>query len=115
MRYDKIVLKIYDMKGNLCMNMNIKSNYYVSPLLRAKDYLDELEEQDFSNIRAALRKMGTFLSERGISLPAKDVKRQPRIEIKGVDSNGKERLLQQEIKEKLGIVNGKYFPAKNGN
>ena len=83
--------------------MNIKSNYYVSPLLRSKDYLDELEEQDFSNIRAALRKMGTFLSERGISLPAKDVKRQPRIEIKGVDSNGKERLLQQEIKEKLGI------------
>ena len=83
--------------------MSIKSNYYASSLLKVKDYLDELEEQEFSNIRAALRKMGTFLSERGISLPAKEIKKQHRIEVKGVAPNGKERLLQQEVMEKFGI------------
>lgn len=77
------------------------NNKFYNPILE-KYNIYFSEEQFIDNVKAALKKMETFLIEHEIAIPLKEVKQKSKIEIKGIADNGKERLLQSEIIKKYG-------------
>lgn len=74
-----------------------------SKFSKLNNMIDIMEDNHMNRIKAALRKMEDFLVSKGIADTARDVKKMNRIEVKGIDLNGRERLIQNEIKEKFGI------------
>lgn len=76
-------------------------------------FLDALENKTNAYIAASLKKMEDFLIQKGAALSASDLKKLPRIQIKGTDKkNGKERRLSVELMEyysKEHVSNSKGF------
>lgn len=70
--------------------------------------LDEIFQYDEEYVRntltpIALKKMQDFLVQKGHAQCFRDIKKLPRIEIKGRDINGGERRIGKEIRENYGI------------
>lgn len=75
-------------------------------------FLDALENKTNTYIAASLRKMESFLIQNGAALSASELKKLPRIQIKGVDKeNGKERRLSTEI---MGYYSEEYVSNSKG-
>ncbi len=53
----------------------------------------------------AIKKLQDFLVEKGYANTLSDIKKLPRITIKGVDVNGRERLIAKELKNRVGESN----------
>ena len=52
---------------------------------------------------STLKKMQDYLVSNGIASKFGDIKKLPRIEIKGIGDNGKERQLGKEVRERFGL------------
>lgn len=65
--------------------------------------IEEINKEHTELICKSLTKMQNFLVDNGIAPSRKEVKSFPRIEIKGVHKNGKERLIREEIEQSYDI------------
>ena len=62
------------------------NNKFYNPILE-KYNIYFSEEQFIDNVKAALKKMETFLIEHEIAIPLNEVKQKSKIEIKGIADN----------------------------
>lgn len=60
-------------------------------------FFDNLESKRNTYIARSLRKMEEFLIDQEVAISASEIKRLPRIQIKGSAINGRERWLQKEL------------------
>ena len=66
-------------------------------------FFDNLENKKNTYIARSLKKMEEFLIDKEVAISASEIKKLPRIQIKGCASNGRERLLQEEIQDDFDI------------